>query len=52
MGHSDVRTTYNLYGHLFPDREDELVARLNSRYDRAIRPSGVAEERRVKENAF
>ena len=25
MGHSDIRTTYNLYGHLFPDREDELL---------------------------
>jgi integrase len=34
MGHSDIRTTYNLYGHKFPDREDELVARLDARFDR------------------
>jgi integrase len=31
MGHEDVRTTFNLYGHLFPDREDELVAALDRR---------------------
>jgi integrase len=41
MGHSDIRTTYNLYGHLFPDREEELVARLDSRYDRAARSPEV-----------
>ena len=39
MGHSDMRTTYNLYGHLFPDREDELVAKLDSRHARASGPS-------------
>ncbi len=31
MGHEDIRTTYNLYGHLFPDREDALVAALDER---------------------
>jgi hypothetical protein len=41
MGHPDIRTTYNLYGHLFPDREEELVARLDSRYDRAARSPEV-----------
>ncbi|MGI8790592.1 MAG: hypothetical protein ACR2I4_06860 [Actinomycetota bacterium] len=43
MGHSDIRTTYDLYGHLFPDREDELVAKLNRRHDRALRPPGEVE---------
>jgi hypothetical protein len=52
MGHSDIRTTYNLYGHLFPDREDELVAKLNSRHDRALRPPGVVEDGKDQENAF
>jgi integrase len=32
MGHEDIRTTFDTYGHLFPDREDELVAALESRY--------------------
>jgi integrase len=31
MGHEDIRTTYNLYGHLFDDDEDALVERLNER---------------------
>ena len=30
-GHEDIATTYNLYGHLFEDREDELVAGLDRR---------------------
>jgi hypothetical protein len=39
MGHSDIRTTYNLYGHKFPDKEDGLVARLDARFDRLARNS-------------
>ena len=39
MGHSDIRTTYNLYGHLFPDREDELVGKLDRRYRRTFAAS-------------
>jgi hypothetical protein len=35
MGHEDVRTTFNLYGHRFPDREDELVAALDRRLEAA-----------------
>lgn len=31
MGHEDIRTTLNTYGHLFPDREDDLVAALDRR---------------------
>ena len=37
MGHEDVRTTFNLYGHLFPDREDELVAALDRRRQAALK---------------
>ncbi len=36
MGHEDIRTTFNTYGHLFPDREDDLVAALDRRRKRAI----------------
>jgi len=35
MAHADIRTTFNLYGHLFDDREDELVAALDRRRQRA-----------------
>ena len=31
MGHEDIRTTLNTYGHLFPDREDDLVEALDRR---------------------
>ncbi|MDQ3659864.1 MAG: tyrosine-type recombinase/integrase [Actinomycetota bacterium] len=43
MGHSDIRTTYNLYGHLFPDREDELISKLDRRHGRALEAQGGAE---------
>jgi integrase len=36
MGHADIRTTYNLYGHLFPDREEALVAALDRRRAAAL----------------
>ena len=52
MGHSDIRTTYNLYGHLFPDREDELVAKLNSRHSRALEALGRPELGPGEENNF
>jgi integrase len=32
MGHKDIRTTFGTYGHLFPDREEELVAALDRRH--------------------
>lgn len=41
MGHEDIRTTYNLYGHLFEDDEDALVERLNQRALEASQRSGV-----------
>lgn len=37
MGHEDIRTTYNVYGHLFEDDEDALVERLD---ERALRGAG------------
>jgi integrase len=37
MGHADIRTTFETYGHLFPDREEALVAALDRR-----RAAGVA----------
>ena len=43
MGHS--RTTYNLYGDLFPDREDELVGKLEARYRKGtqdLQPIGIS----------
>jgi hypothetical protein len=52
MGHSDIRTTYNLYGHLFPDREDDLVAKLDERYSRALRANGREEKPGLEENGF
>jgi integrase len=30
MGHSDIRTTYSLYGHLFPDREGRAGEQVRS----------------------
>ncbi|HEX2057907.1 MAG TPA: tyrosine-type recombinase/integrase [Actinomycetota bacterium] len=47
MGHEDIRTTLNTYGHLFADREDDLVAALDARRATAlgemIAPSSVQE---------
>jgi integrase len=31
LGHEDIRTTYNLYGHLFPDREQTVNEGLDRR---------------------
>jgi integrase len=40
MGHEDIRTTYNLYGHLFPDREEALVAALDKRRATVVARNG------------
>lgn len=37
MGHEDIRTTFDTYGHLFPDREEDLVAGLDRRRRKAVR---------------
>jgi hypothetical protein len=52
MGHSAIRTTCNLYGHLFPDREDDLVAKLDGRYFRALRARGREEKRPSRKTAL
>jgi len=41
MGHEDVRTTFNIYGHLFDDDEDALVERLDRRARKASRHRDV-----------
>ena len=41
MGHEDVRTTFNIYGHLFDDDEDALVERLDRRARVAARVPDV-----------
>jgi integrase len=35
MGHEDIRTTFDTNGHLFPDREEDLVDALDARKRRA-----------------
>jgi integrase len=36
IGHSDIRTTYNRYGHLMPGDESQAVARLDAFFARAV----------------
>ena len=43
MGHENVNTTFDLYGHLFEDREEELVAGLDRRKTKATRSGPRAE---------
>ena len=35
LGHKDIRTTLQLYGHLFPEQDDLLSARLDALYHEA-----------------
>lgn len=35
LGHKDVSTTLNTYGHLFPNHDEEVVASLNARWEAA-----------------
>jgi integrase len=41
VGHSDIRTTYNVYGHLMPGGEAEATAQLDAFFERylASRPT-------------
>ena len=43
MGYEDIRTTFNIYGHLFDDDEDSLVERLDRRARRAVRRRDVGD---------
>jgi integrase len=36
LGHSDAAMTLNIYGHLFPDRLDEVVDVLDARRTAAV----------------
>ena len=35
LGHKDISTTLRIYGHLFPERDEELTRRLDRAYRRA-----------------
>ncbi|WP_343043663.1 hypothetical protein [Rathayibacter agropyri] len=41
LGHSDVKMTLNVYGHLFPDRLDEVVGAMESARTRALTESAT-----------
>jgi integrase len=41
LGHKDIRTTYKHYGHLFPNREDQLNEALDRVYRTAKESSSV-----------
>ncbi|MDP9347406.1 MAG: hypothetical protein M3P44_17150 [Actinomycetota bacterium] len=43
MGHSDVRTTMNIYGHLLPGDETEHGAQLEAFLERADTASRLAQ---------
>lgn len=42
LGHEDIRTTMNVYGHMFPAGLDALAASLDAGYRRGEQPSAVA----------
>ena len=39
MGYSDVRTTKNIYGHLFPDSGARIAAKLDAYLDADVSAS-------------
>jgi integrase len=46
LGHEDIRTTLNIYGHLFPSTEDALAAALDAGYRSAAEQPAVVPLRR------
>jgi integrase len=38
MGHADIATTYDLYGHLLPGSEDEAASRLDAYFEQVGAP--------------
>jgi integrase len=42
LGHRDIRTTMNIYGHLFPNFEEEVVVRLEQRWKEATEADQAA----------
>jgi integrase len=51
LGHRDIRTTLNVYGHLFPDRDVILTERMDAAYRGAQRERLAAYPRPGDENA-
>ena len=43
LGHEDIRTTMNLYGHLYPSAEAALAEALDAGYRSAAEPENVVE---------
>ena len=43
MGHSSVKTTFDLYGHLMPGNEDEAVALIDAYLERATTARRIAQ---------
>jgi integrase len=39
MGHADISTTFDLYGHWLPGSEDEAVARLDAYFGETVAPT-------------
>jgi hypothetical protein len=50
LGHKDIRTTLNVYGHLFPDRDVILTERMDAAYRDARRERLAAYPRPEAEN--
>lgn len=48
MGHSSIRVTYDIYGHLFPTMHEAGIKAVQTLFTRA-RSSGTAEDRRNRE---
>ena len=41
MGHANIATTYDLYGHLMPGGEDDALVLIDAFYERAATPSAT-----------
>ncbi|MDQ5815766.1 MAG: site-specific integrase [Actinomycetota bacterium] len=47
LGHGDITTTLQLYGHVFPEQDDLLTARLGDLYERTRVQTGASDEERA-----
>ena len=41
MGHADIATTFDLYGHLMPGGEDEALLLIDACYVRSSEPARI-----------
>jgi hypothetical protein len=54
MGHSSIKVTYDTYGHLFPERDEEITANLEELNRRAngeslfTQPTGAGSVSRLR----